>query len=112
MIDSYSFGCIVIDGVQYETDVILLPDRIVENWWRVEGHVLSPADLGEVVQCKPEILVIGRGLYNQLKVPVETRAFLQSHRIDLIELDSRKACDEYNALAPARRVAAGIHLTC
>ena len=59
-----------------------------------------------------EIFIIGRGMYDKLKVTLETHALLQSNNIELIEIDSHKACDEYNALAPARRVAAGIHLTC
>ena len=111
-IDSYTFGSIVIDGVTYDTDVILLPDRVIENWWRKDGHLLCPEDLTEVIKSKPEIFIIGRGMYDKLKVTLETHALLQANNIELIEIDSQKACDEYNALAPTRAVAAGIHLTC
>ena len=53
-ITSYGFGRIVIDGKTYDKDVIILPEAVVSPWWRAEGHVLTPADLGDVVAVAPE----------------------------------------------------------
>ena len=47
-IDHYDFGRIVIDGREETRDLIILPDRVVRDWWRQEGHVLVVDDLGEV----------------------------------------------------------------
>jgi hypothetical protein len=41
-IDSYKFGRIVIDGQAYSRDVIILPDRVIRDWWRDSGHILHP----------------------------------------------------------------------
>ena len=41
-IDDYDFGRIVVDGVEQTRDVILLPGRVVPNWWRHDGHTLVP----------------------------------------------------------------------
>jgi len=37
-IDSYQFGRIVIDGVGYGSDLIILGDGVQENWRRVRGQ--------------------------------------------------------------------------
>jgi hypothetical protein len=47
-IDHYEFGRIVVDGRQETTDLIILPDRVVRNWWRQQGHALVVDDLREV----------------------------------------------------------------
>ena len=36
-IESYEFGRMAIDGKAYTKDLILLPDRILDGWWRQEG---------------------------------------------------------------------------
>jgi len=48
-IEHYDFGRIVIDEVSFNKDVILLPDRIISNWWRKEGHRLCMDDIKEVL---------------------------------------------------------------
>ena len=46
MIESYSFGRMVIDGIRYTKEVIIFPDsRILSPWWRNQGHVLTADDL-------------------------------------------------------------------
>ena len=34
MIDAYDFGRIVIDENAFTTDVIIFPDRVMDEWWR------------------------------------------------------------------------------
>ena len=33
-VDHYEFGRIVVDGHQETNDLIILPNRVVRNWWR------------------------------------------------------------------------------
>ena len=47
-IDSYQFGEIVISGKEYSSDVIIFPDRVIDNWWRETGHELCLEDITEV----------------------------------------------------------------
>ena len=47
-IDHYEFGRIVVDGRQETNDLILLPDRVVRNWWRQDGHALVVDNLVQV----------------------------------------------------------------
>ena len=53
-IDGYDFGRIVVDGVEQTRDVILLPGRVVPNWWRQDGHRLMLDDLEAVLDELPE----------------------------------------------------------
>ena len=50
MIDSYIFGKIVIDGQDYDRDVIVYPDYVERNWWRKEGHELCIDDIKSSIE--------------------------------------------------------------
>lgn len=110
-IDSYRFGEIVVGGKKYTDDLIILPERVL-SWWRKRGHAVEAADLKEVVEAKPEILVIGTGAYGAVRVPPEVSEFLSLKGITLIALPSPQACEKYNQLCPKHHLAAAIHLTC
>ena len=84
MIESYDFGRIVIDGRKFGSDVIIFPDRIDGNWWRKEGHTLSVDDVKEIVEAKPEVLVVATGYSGLMKVHPETEQYLRSSGIELI----------------------------
>jgi uncharacterized protein len=60
-IDHYGFGRIVVDGGEETNDLILLPDRVVWNWWRQDGHALLLDDLVEILDDLPSHLVVGTG---------------------------------------------------
>ena len=47
-IEGYRFGNIRVDGTEQTRDVIVLPERVVTNWWRADGHRLVLADLEDV----------------------------------------------------------------
>ena len=111
-IDDYRFGRIVIDGRAYTSDLFLLPHRVVENWWREEGHVLHAADLGPVFELQPEVLVVGQGTFGRMRVPPEAEQALTDAGIELVALPTPGACEAYNALSRQRTVAAALHLTC
>jgi len=113
MIESYDFGCIVINGRAYTTDVIVLPDRVLSSWWRQAGHKLAPADLDEVIAARPNVLVVGTGYSGLMRVPPETETYLAEQNIQLVVERTADACRTYNRLLHAgRNVAAALHLTC
>ena len=111
-IESYRFGYIRIDGIEHHKDVIILPDRVISNWWRSEGHSLHKNDLQEVFEGCPEILVIGRGSVSRMKVPKETEDALTSAGIEVKSMPTKEACSYYNQLRVQRKTAAAMHLTC
>lgn len=115
MIDSYDFGVIVIDGKRYTSDVIVFPERVVDGWWRREGHRICLEDLKDVLNCepKPETLVIGTGYYGIVKILPDVENALKSKGITLIAQPTREACQTFNKLlASKKRVVGAFHLTC
>jgi hypothetical protein len=111
-IDHYQFGEIIVDGVTHSKDLILLPDRVITGWWRLEGHLLHVEDLAEVLKAKPGFLVIGKGAYSRMRVAPEVEEILQAAEIGWVALPTGEACREYNQRAAQQAVAAALHLTC
>lgn len=112
MIDTYSFGKIVIDGQIYTSDLIIYPDKIDDKWWRKNGHLLQKEDLKEIIQLNPEILIVGTGANGLMKVPIETKKFIKSKGITLISEKTGNAYKTYNKLKNQKKIIAAFHLTC
>ena len=112
MIDSYDFGRIVINGRQYNTDLIIFLDQVKDGWCRKEGHSLHIKDLEEVVQKNPKVLIVGTGYSGLMKVPAETKEYIESKGIELIAQNTAEACKTFNRLVKFKKVVAALHLTC
>jgi hypothetical protein len=110
-IDGYSFGRIVVDGEEQTQDVILLPDRLVTNWWRADGHRLVLDDLDNVLEELPDHLLVGTGAYGQMRPDSEALAQLRERGIEVEALPTGEAVRRYGELDP-RHTAAALHLTC
>ena len=112
-IDGFEFGRVVVRGMEYRADVIVLPNRIVDSWWRREGHRLAPEDLAVVVAASPAVLVVGTGAYGMMNVPDETRDFLATKGIKVEHYPTAPAVARYNELCRGGAcVAAALHVTC
>ena len=113
-IDSYSFGRIRVDGVDYSKDVILLRGGVRSPWWReAGGHVYAPTDIEEVVAAAPEVVVLGTGYFGRVKVLEETLTGFADVGSEVIVEKTGRAVETFNQLAAAGRgVAAALHLTC
>jgi len=81
-IDSYSFGVMKVNGIEYTSDLIIFPDRIRSNWWRKQGHSLAIEDLDDVLDFKPEVLVVGKGVSGLMEMPASTEKLLQQAGIE------------------------------
>lgn len=111
-IDDYQFGKITIAGNTYTKDLIILPTRIITGWWRGVGHVLQVEDLSEVLEAKPQLLVIGQGANSRMRMDPEVEQSLEAAGIEWIALPTSNACQEYNRRSQDQQVAAALHLTC
>jgi hypothetical protein len=112
MIESYTFGRIVIDGKTYTSDVIIYKDKVDDNWWRKSGHLLQKEDLKDIIDYEPEVIIIGTGASGLMKVPDETKEFIESNGIEVITAETDKAYKEFNNLCKKKRIVAAFHLTC
>lgn len=115
LIDSYDFGVIVVRGKRYKSDVIVFPEKVVDGWWRKEGHRIYVEDLKEIFSHLPlpEVLLVGTGYYGLVKVTPEVEKALETHGIKLIIQPTGEAYKTFNELLKAgKRVAGAFHLTC
>lgn len=111
-IDFYEFGRIVVNGQEYRQDLIILPDRIIYPWWRIEGHSLDPADLKEVWSEKANFLIIGTGAYGLMKVKEEVKKKALNLGLILIIQPTSQAVQSYNQKLEEGKVMGAFHLTC
>jgi len=113
MIDSYRFGRIVVDGVEYKRDLIIFPENIKSNWWRVEGHRLLVEDIQDILSLKPDALVVGRGAHRLMEISEEVKEALAKEGISLKEGKTPEACEMYNeTVKKGKRTVAALHITC
>jgi hypothetical protein len=110
-IEGYRFGQLVVDGEEQTSDVIVLPDRVVRNWWRADGHRLVLADLEDVLDDLPAHLVVGTGAYGQMRPDPEAVEQLRARGVEVEALTTPEAVSRYGELDPGR-AAAALHLTC
>jgi hypothetical protein len=110
-LEDYSFGRIVVDGREHTRDLIVLPDRVVPDWWRREGHSLVIEDLEDVQDELPDRLIVGCGAYGQLQPHPAVLDALRERGIEVETLPTAKAVRRYGEL-DERRTAAALHLTC
>jgi hypothetical protein len=110
-IEAYEFGRVMIDGREETRDVIVLPDRVVRDWWREDGHGLVLADLDEVVDELPGRLIVGTGAHGQMRPDPATIEALNARGVDVEVLPTADAVRRYGELDP-RATAAALHLTC
>jgi hypothetical protein len=110
-IDQYEFGRIVVDGRQETKDLIVLPDRVVRNWWRRDGHALVLDDLVEVLDELPPHLVVGTGADGRMRPDPDTLQQLQQRGVTVETRPTSQAIRRFGELDPAH-TAAALHLTC
>ena len=111
-IQDYSFGKMVVDGHTYTQDLIIYSDTIQDSWWRREGHSLVLEDIPEVIERKPEVLVVGTGASGVLKVPGSTKDRLLELGIEVVAAPTDRAAKYYNRLESKKRTVGAFHLTC
>jgi hypothetical protein len=110
-LEDYSFGRVVADGEERNRDLIVLPDRVVPDWWRRDGHSLAMEDLEGVLDELPERLVLGCGAQGRLRPDPAVIEELERRGVEVEALRTDDAVRRYNEL-DAHRTAAALHLTC
>lgn len=110
-LEDYSFGRITVDGRTQDRDLIVMPGRVVTDWWRQDGHSLVIEDLDEVIEELPERLIVGCGAHGRLEPSSAVLEELRRRGVDVEVLHTAEAVDRYNQL-DERRTAAALHLTC
>jgi len=114
-IESFMFGCIRIDGVTYEHDVVIDRGRIrkrkkkaSKSFQAAFGH--TPVSAGEDIPWQCHRLVIGTGAYGALPVMDEVKREAEQRNIEVLSMPTAKAIKLLNEEATDTN--AVLHVTC
>ena len=111
-IEAYDFGSITIDGRTYTRDVKIIRGKVIPGWWRKEGHNLLPEDIEDILEAKPDVLVVGTGHTGLMAVSQAAEERLAELGTQLIAKPTRQAVGEFNRLEATGDTAFAAHLTC
>lgn len=116
-IDKLSFGSIVIDGKKYRRDVLILADGTVKKrkggFFMFGSHNIKKREIEELIQGKPELIVIGTGTDGVANVAADAESRAKEKNLSLLIQPSYDAVAKLNELTEQKkRVAALIHITC
>jgi len=113
MIESFSFGRMVVDGKMYSNDLIIYPDgRVEDSWWRQSGHRMTVADISGLIAAMPDVIVTGTGVYGYMKPDGAVSEALKEKEIGFVPEPTGQAWQTYNKLAGESRVGACFHVGC
>lgn len=112
-----SWGRMEIEGFGAGKDFKLYPGGARQWDWNETGtrHQpgIQPADIEELLEKGARVLVLSRGMYQQLQVCPETLRLLKEKGIRVHVKETQEAADLYNALAAQNEAVGGLfHSTC
>ena len=111
------WGFVEVEGVGRLRDAKLWPGG-GRGWdWNETGTHhrpgIQPADLAELLDHDPEVVVLSRGRELRLETTADAVALLDSRSVEARQAETGAAIETYNRLAgEGRRVAALLHTTC
>ncbi len=113
MIDNYRFGAITVTGVTYRSDIKIVNDTVIPNWWRAAGHMVTLAEISDILTEDVEVCVIGQGASGLMRLAADIAPVLNERNILLVAQRSDLAVKAYNEhFSAGRGVAGAFHLTC
>ncbi|MDO8438351.1 MAG: Mth938-like domain-containing protein [Nitrosomonadaceae bacterium] len=108
MFTGYGTGYVMVNQMRYERSLIILPDRIIEDWLAQTFEQLAIEHFEYLLSLRPEIVLLGTGTTLRFPHPSLTKTLIAS-KIGVEVMDTTAACRTYNILtAEGRRVAAAL----
>lgn len=112
-IEDYSFGRMQINGKVYTRDLKIIGSKVIPDWWRRSGHLVTIEDITDLIDSGPGIIILGAGDPGRMIPADDLKGHLEKKGIRLIACPTQKAAFEFNFLtAKGEKIAAGFHLTC
>lgn len=113
MIEDFRFGSMTVNGRKYTSDLKIVGGKVVESWWRKEGHSVHLEDVNDILAYSPDFLVVGMGEPGRMQVTGTLKSVLAEADINLIEEPTPQAVQSFNGLCrKGKKVAGAFHLTC
>lgn len=98
----------MVNQTRYEHSLIILPDRIIENWEASTFDQLTAEHFEFLIPLQPEMVLFGTGAALRFPHPSLTKTLIAS-KIGVEVMDTNAVCRTYNILtAEGRHVAAAL----
>src|SRR3954468_15512885 len=105
---AYGEGYVSVNGRRIDRSVIVLPDRVIDDWGATRYDALSAAHMVTLAGLDREVVLLGTGKLLRFPRPEVLRPLVQAG-IGVEVMDVQAACRTYNILASEeRRVAAAL----
>lgn len=102
LIKSFSSGKIKINDIDYQKNLIITSDEIIENIRPTLFHELMLEDFAPILSLKPSILLIGTGEKHEFLNP-SLMSFLLNHQMGVEVMTTRAAARTFNVLVSEGR---------
>jgi hypothetical protein len=102
-IESVDFGEIKIDGKTYYSDLIIWWDGKIE--FKEKFHIFDHNLFFEIAKRVPEIIVIGDGVMDKVKIDEDVWDLAERKNIELFVERSKKAAEMFNGFISDKRKA-------
>lgn len=108
LITGYGEGWVAVNTIRYERSLIVLPERVIEDWNASDFDSLTVAHFERIAELKPEVVLLGTGKTHRFIHPRLT-APLTAIGVSVECMDTAAACRTYNILmAEGRNVATAL----
>ena len=111
IIDSYEFGKMTVNGIDYHSDLIITPTKIIDSWWRHNGHYLTLDDLPKIDWSVLHTVIIATGWLGLMKVDQAVHDLLEENEIGFVIKPTPIAVKEFNRSVYDLKLGL-FHLTC
>ena len=110
LITGYGFGYVEINRQRSNSNLIVMPDKLVLDWPATDFASLTEAHFMHIVELKPEVVLLGTGEKHQFLHPKIAQQLIENG-IVLECMTTSAACRTYNILmSEGRHVAAALLL--
>ncbi|NJF24466.1 Mth938-like domain-containing protein [Thermococcus sp. Bubb.Bath] len=112
-----AFGRILVDGKEYEHDIVVYPSGKVERRKKEiskgkhgTSHKPDPEELRKYLREDFDVLIVGTGMYGELSLLPESKKLVEGKEV--VELPTGEAVRLFNELQRENRVLGIFHVTC
>jgi uncharacterized protein len=108
LVTGYGAGHVVVNGTRFERSMIVLPDRVIEEWGPQANGSLDSDAVSRLTALGVDIVLIGTGERLDFPQPSVLRPLIEAG-IGFEVMDTPAACRTYNILmGEERKVAAAL----
>ena len=97
LITAFEPGRIRVGQEHHETNLLLMPERLLEPWPVTSLEELTPEGMAQLIDHRPDLILFGTGRVQRFPPPALLAPLMEA-RIGHEVMDTAAACRTYNIL--------------